>query len=265
MQTLLVQLQAWIAGFGFKTIAALVILVIGMRVAQLLSRAVRSGLRRGGVDATLVSFTANAAYVGAIALVGIIALGQIGVETASFIAILGSAGLAIGLALQGSLSNFAAGILLIFFRPFKVGDFIEGAGVSGTVEEIQMLTTTLTTPDNRAVIVPNRKLFEENITNYSVKPQRRLDLVFNIPRQHDIDKIKQMIWELLADDHRVLCEPPARVGILSSSCPPGTSELGITLAVRPWVNTRDYWDVYFDLQEAINKCLDTQNVRTLVS
>jgi small conductance mechanosensitive channel len=251
---LLSQLQVWIADFGLKAIAACLILLLGIQLARLLQNIVGKSIQQARVDATLVLFASNLVYISVVTMTVIIALGQLGVQTASFIAIVGSIGVAIGLALQGSLSNFAAGILIIVLRPFKVGDYIEGLGIGGTVKKIHPLNTTLITPDNRTVIAPNRKLFDDCLTNHSAQPQRRIDLVFSTKYENDIDRVKQIVWEVLEGDRRILTEPKTLVGVLDW----GT--LGIRFAVRPWVHTADYEAVYFEMQEAIKKRFDEEGI-----
>lgn len=182
-------------------------------------------------------------YIALLAFVILAALGQLGIQTTSFIAVIGAAGLAIGLALQGSLSNFAAGVLMIIFRPFKVGDLIEGAGVFGTVEEIHIFTTQLKTTDNKTVIIPNAKLTSDNIMNYTVKPTRRVDLVFGVSYTDDIDKVKGVISDVLNQDSRILKDPPPTIGLLEMA------DSSVNFAVRPWVKPDDYWGVYFDINE----------------
>ncbi|MCU0567250.1 MAG: mechanosensitive ion channel [Oculatellaceae cyanobacterium Prado106] len=248
------QLHGWVTDLGLQAIAALLLFLVGIQVARFLRRTVNRAMQRAHFDATLILFASNILYVVTLILTTIAALGQLGVQTASFIAVLGSAGITIGLALQGSLTNFAAGILIIIFRPFKVGDFIEGAGISGFVEEIQLLTTTLKTADNRTVIIPHRKLFEDHITNYSAKNKRRVDLTFVIPVQQRIDRAKQVILDVLKSDRRILQDPFPQVGVLD------WSEAGIRFAVRPWVNTKDYWEVYFDLQETMKERFDAEGL-----
>jgi small conductance mechanosensitive channel len=251
---LLTRLHNWFTDLGLRAIAALLILLVGIRLAQFLQHVTNRAMRRARIDSTLVLFTGNLVYVAVIVLATIAALGQLGVQTASFIAVLGSAGLAIGLALQGSLSNFAAGILMVVFRPFKVGDYVEVAGMGGIVEKINILSTTLTTPDNRTIIAPNRRLFDDSITNYSAQPRRRIDLVFGTQYETDIDRVKQVIAEVLEKDRRILQEPPPKVGVLEWGA------TGIRFAVRPWVRTADYWDVYFDVQEAMKKRFDAEGL-----
>jgi small conductance mechanosensitive channel len=167
-------------------------------------------MEKRNVDPTLTKFVASMTYVALLTFVILAALGMLGVQTTSFIAIIGAAGLAVGLALQGSLSNFAAGVLMIIFRPINVGDFIEGAGVAGTVEEIQIFTTQLATPDNKTIIIPNAKLTADNIINYSTKGTRRADMVFGIGYEDDIEKARDIIIDILSNDERVLKDPHCR-------------------------------------------------------
>jgi small conductance mechanosensitive channel len=240
--------------YGLKVLAALAIFIIGRWVAKGVRKLVDRLMTKSNVDPTLVSFTANLAYIGLLAFIVIAALGQMGIQTTSFIAILGAAGLAIGLALQGSLSNFAAGFLLIIFRPFKVGDLIEGAGVFGVVEAIQIFTTQLKTADNKTVIVPNAKLTDDNIVNWTVKGTRRVDMVFGIGYEDDIDKARSLMADIVAADDRILKnpEPQSAVSELADS--------SVNFVVRPWVKVNDYWGVYFDLTEKIKKAFDTNGV-----
>ena len=253
-QGLLLKLQEWLAAFGLKVIAALFILFIGIRVAKFFRKLVEQAMIRGKIDSTLISFAGNATYISVITLVTVMVLGQVGIETASFIAIFGSAGIAVGLALQGSLSNLAAGVMLILFRPFKVGDYIESAGVTGVVKEIQMFTTILMSPDNKKIIVPNGKLFGDNIINYSSEPERRLDLIFGVGYADDLQKVKQVILDVLSQDGRILSDPAPSIGVLE------LADSSVNFAVRPWVKTGDYWTVYFELQEKIKERFDTEGI-----
>ncbi len=206
------------------------------------------------VDPTIVSFVANMTYIALLVFVVLAALGQLGIQTTSFIAIIGAAGLAIGLALQGSLANFAAGFLMIIFRPFKVGDYIEGAGVAGTVEVIQIFTTQLQTPDNKTVIIPNAGLTAGNITNYSAKGTRRVDLVMGIGYGDDIDKARTIMEDILAKDERILKEPAPKIAVVE------LADSSVNFVVRPWVKLEHYWDVYFDTTENIKKSFDAQGI-----
>jgi small conductance mechanosensitive channel len=183
------------------------------------------------------------------------ALAQLGIQTTSFIAVIGAAGLAVGLALQGSLANFAAGVLMLIFRPFKVGDYIEGAGVEGIVEEIHIFSTLLGTFDNKAIIVPNAKLTGDNITNYTMQEKRRVDLVFGVSYGEDTGKVKRVIDGVLGIDPRILKDPPPTVGVL------GIEGGGVNFAVRPWFRTEDYWDVYFDTNENMKKRFDAEGIQ----
>ena len=214
----------------------------------------RKLMTRGNVDVTLVSFVSNLIYVALLAFVIIAALGQLGIQTTSFIAILGAAGLAVGLALQGSLANFAAGVLMIIFRPFQVGDFIEGGGVAGTVEEIQIFTTQLMTPDNKTIIIPNAKMTEGNITNYSKKGTRRVDLTFDIGYGDDIDRARNLIKDEISKDQRILPQPAPQIVVTE------LAESSVKFGVRPWVISGDYWDVYCDLTENIKKRFDAEGI-----
>lgn len=240
--------------FGLQVIAAIVVFVVGRWVARRVSRLIQRGLTRANTDPTLVGFFGNISYFGLLLLVIIAAVGQLGVQTTSFIAVLGAAGLAVGLALQGSLANFAAGILMIIFRPFRAGDFIEAAGTAGVVEEIQLFTTRMRTPDNKTIIIPNAQITAGTITNYSARDTRRLDLVFGVSYGDDLDKVKRVIREVLAEESRLLREPEATVGLLS------LGDSSVDFAVRPWVKSSDYWPVYFELQEAMKKRFDREGI-----
>jgi small conductance mechanosensitive channel len=251
---ILSQIQSWSADLGMKAVSSFLILLVGIQLARFLQVLVSRSIQKARIDATLGLFASNLVYIAVVAMTAIIALGQLGVQTASFIAILGSIGVAIGLALQGSLSNFAAGILIIVLRPFKVGDYVEGLGIGGTVKKIHPLTTTLITPDNRTIIAPNRKLFDDCLINYSDQPHRRIDLIFGTRYENDIDRVKQIIWDVLEQDRRILNEPKTLVGVLDWGA------IGIRFAVRPWVETDDYWDVYFEMQEAIKKRFDEEGI-----
>lgn len=240
--------------YGLKVLAALAIFIIGRWVARGLRKIVERIMTKSKVDSTLVAFTANLVYIGMLAFIVIAALGQLGIQTTSFIAILGAAGLAIGLALQGSLSNFAAGFLLIIFRPFKVGDLIEGAGVFGVVEAIQIFTTQLKTADNKTVIVPNAKLTDDNIVNWTVKGTRRVDMVFGIGYEDDIDKARALIADIVAQDGRILKTPAPLIAVSE------LADSSVNFVVRPWVKVEDYWGVYFDLTEKVKKAFDANGV-----
>ena len=255
MEQIVVKLQEWIALYGLKVIAAVVILVIGRFAAKGIRAIIRRMLQKGHVDETLVSFVSSLCYVAIMAFVIIAALGQLGVQTASFVAVLGAAGLAIGLALQGSLANFAAGVLMIIFKPFKVNDFIKGAGVEGVVEEIGVFTTELKSVDNKKIIVPNAKITADNIINYTAKEIRRVDIVASVSHRDDLDKVKKVLESVLAKDGRVLKDPAPTIGVLE------LAQSSVNFAVQPWVKTSDYWDVFFATQESIKKQFDAEGIR----
>jgi len=240
--------------YGLKVVAAIVVFVLGRWVAKGLTNFVRRLMEKRGVDVTLVSFVAHLTYVALLVFVILAAIGQLGIQTTSFIAVIGAAGLAIGLALQGSLSNFAAGFLMIIFRPFKVGDYIEGAGTAGTVEKIEIFTTQLQTPDNKTVIIPNASLTAGNIVNWSTKPTRRVDLVVGIGYGDDIDKAKEIMADVLSKDTRVLSDPRPTIGLVE------LADSSVNFVVRPWVNSADYWNVYFELTETIKKRFDIEGI-----
>jgi len=248
------QIQAYLAESGLKLLGAVLIVLIGWWVAKLVRRVLRQLLTRAKLDPTLVSFAASAAYVALMAFVIIAALSKLGVETTSFVAAMGAVALAIGFALQGSLANLAAGVLLVAFRPFKVDDFVEAASVMGTVEEVGMFTTQLKTPDNKTVIIPNAKLTGDNITNYTTKGIRRLDMVIGVAYREDTAKVKDILKDILASDQRILKDPEPTIGVLE------LADSSVNFAVRPWVSVPEYWDVYFDTMETAKRRFDEAGV-----
>ena len=246
--------QDLIATFGMKIIAAIAILVIGRWVAKALTSVTRRAMEKGKVDPMLAKFLGNLVYVALLTFVVLAAINQLGVQTTSFIAVIGAAGLAIGLALQGSLANMAAGVLIILFRPYKVGDYVEGGGVSGTVEEVQIFTTVLKSPDNKMIIVPNAQVMGGTITNYSARAERRIDLVVGVGYDADLDKTRKVLMDLLSSDERILGEPAPVIGVVE------LADSSVNFVVRPWVKTADYWSVYFDLNERIKKRFDKEGI-----
>lgn len=231
-------------------IAAAAIFFIGRWLAKLIANLFKKAMTKSAVDPTLTTFFRNLIYAALMVFVIISAIGQIGIKTGSFIAVVGAAGLAIGLALQGSLANFAAGVLLILFKPFKTGDYIDAAGTAGSVEEIHIFNTVLNTPDNCKIIIPNAQITGGNIKNYSANPTRRVDLVIGVSYEDDLRKARQVIEDVIKADNRVLQEPVCTVAV---------SELGdssVNFVVRPWVNGSDYWAVRFDLIEKIKVALE---------
>jgi len=247
-------LATWITLYGLRAVGAIIILLLGIWLAKQLAAFLRRLLAAKEVEPTLVNFSCNLAYAALIAFVIIAALGQLGIQTASFIAVLGAAGLAVGLALQSSLSNFAAGVMILVFRPFKVGDVIEAAGVIGMVEDLQIFTSQLKTGDNKTVFIPNGKLLSDNVVNYSRKGTRRLDLVIGVSYSDDVRRVKQVLTELLAEDERILAEPAATVAVLEFG------DNSVNFAVRPWVAVENYWDVHFATLERIKLRFDAEGI-----
>ncbi|MGM0419095.1 MAG: mechanosensitive ion channel family protein [Thermodesulfobacteriota bacterium] len=248
--------KVWVMGaeLGLNLIAAAAIFIIGRWAALFFKKITNKALVRAKVDNTLISFTTNLIYFTLLAFVALASLSKIGIQTTSFIAVLGAAGLAIGLALQGSLSNFAAGVILIILRPFKAGDYIEGGGTAGTVQEINIFTTTLTSPDNKTIIVPNSKLTGDNIINYATQGTRRLDLMFSIGYGDDIDKAKSILADIVNNDSRFFKDPEPKIAVKEHG------ESSINIVCRPWLKASDYWDAYFDMMEIVKKRFDMENI-----
>jgi len=240
--------------YAIKFIVAVLIFVIGRRLARWLTNLVTGAMRKKNVDVELVGFFDSLFYWGLFALVSIAALGQLGVQTASFVAILGAAGLAIGLALQGSLSNFAAGVLIIMLRPFRVDDFVDIAGESGKVQNIRVFTTELRTGDNKCVIIPNARVLDSNIVNHSSTGTRRVDLTFGIGYDQDIDSARKIIQEIADADQRILKTPSIQIAVSE------LADSSVNFVVRPWVRSEDYWDVYMDMTEQVKKRFDKEEI-----
>jgi small conductance mechanosensitive channel len=242
------------SAYAIKIVLALLIFLIGKRIARAITNLVTKAMTRNDVDVELVGFFNSLIYWGLFAIVIITSLGQLGVQTASLIAVLGAAGLAIGLALQGSLSNFAAGVLIILLRPIRVGEFVEMAGASGRVENIRIFTTELRTGDNKCVIIPNARVLDSNIVNHSSTGTRRVDLMFGIGYDDDIDKARAVIKNIVDQDPRVLDEPATQIAVSE------LADSSVNFVVRPWVKTDDYWGVYMDMNELVKKRFDEENI-----
>jgi len=254
MDTIIAKLQEWGAFYGLKIVAAIIVLIVGRWIAKAIRKLVNKILIKRNIDPTLISFVGNLAYIALLTFVIIAALAQLGIQTTPFIAVIGAAGLAVGLALQGGLANFAAGFLMIVFRPFKVGHFIEGAGATGIVEEIHIFTTQLRTPDNKTVIIPNAKLMGDNIINYSAKDTRRVDLVVGVSYTDDLQKVKQVLQDIVKKDSRILQDPASMIAVKE------LADSSVNFVVRLWVKTADYWDVYFDTTENVKKRFDAEGI-----
>lgn len=240
--------------YGLPLLWAVVIFIVGKIVARMISNAVAKAMTKAKVEETLVKFTKNMLFVAIMVFVVIAAISKMGVETTSFAAVVAAAGLAIGLSLQGTLSNFASGVLLIIFRPFKVGDFIEAGGVSGIVEEIQIFCTLMRSGDNKQIIIPNSQVMGTTITNYSTKPTRRVDLVIGVGYGDDLQKVRSVLEDILAKDERILQDPAPTIGVVE------LGDSSVNFAVRPWVNSGDYWPVYFDLHETVKVRFDSEGI-----
>jgi small conductance mechanosensitive channel len=244
----------WVTNYAESIIGAILLLILGRIAISIVVNVVGKLMDRSSVDATLSNFVVAITKIGLLAFLIIAVLEMLGVQTASFVVVIGAAGLAIGFALQGSLSNFAAGVMLIIFRPFKAGDYVEAGGMSGTVEAVDIFVTRMKSPDNREIIIPNSQITSSPITNYSAKEMRRVDLVFGIGYDDDIKLAKETLEAIVTSDARILHEPAPTVAV---------SELGdssVNFVVRPWVKTADYWAVYFDLTEKVKLTFDEKGI-----
>ena len=239
-----------LAAFAGNVLAAIATYLVGKIVVRILTGLLEKVMVRAKVDVTLSSFLSNIAYYVLITFVILMALESLGVNTTSLAAIMGAAGLAVGLALQSSLSNFASGVMIILFKPFRVGDFIEAGGVSGTVEEISIFSTLMKTGDNKQIIVPNGSIYGGNIVNYSAKPTRRIDMVVGCGYGDDLRAVKAFLTILVESDERILKDPAPVVAVSA------LADNSVNFVVRPWVNSADYWAVLWDLNERVKLGFD---------
>jgi small conductance mechanosensitive channel len=240
--------------FGMNALIALVIFFVGRIIARLVTKGLHNMMQSQEVDKILETFVCNLAYWALMLFVIIAAINQIGVQTTSLIAIMGAAGLAIGLALQGSLANFASGVLIVMFRPYRVGDFVEAAGIAGVVLQVQILTTILKTGDNKQIIVPNGQIMNSIITNFSAHDTRRVEMTVGVSYDDDLDKVRSTIQDLVNADERILKDPECLIAVSE------LADSSVNFTVRPWVNTADYSGVKFDLTEAIKKRFDKEGI-----
>lgn len=237
--------------YGLKLVLAIVVLVVGLMVIKWITKAMVRLMKKSDVNESLIPFLKSITGILLKVMLVISVMGMVGIQMTSFIAVLGAAGLAVGLALQGTLQNFAGGVMILLFKPYEVGDFIEAQGFMGSVKEIQIFTTVLTTPDNRKVIIPNSPLATGSITNFSAMPTRRIDFSFGIGYSDDIDKAKDILLKMAEKDERILKDenPPAvMVEALADS--------SVNLKLRVWLKSADYWDVFFDYTESVKKQFD---------
>ena len=233
--------------YGLKFVGAIVALILGLWIIRIIIRSIRKVLDKGKMDESLKPFLTSLISWTLKILLFISVLGMMGIQMTSFIAIIGAAGLAIGMALSGTLQNFAGGVLILLFKPFKVGDFISAQGFSGSVKSIQIFNTILNTPDKQTIIIPNGGLATGSVTNFSTEPQRRVDWTFGIGYGDDVDKARNVLMKLINEDERILKDPEPFIAV---------AELGdssVNLTTRVWVNSADYWGVFFDMNEKVYK------------
>jgi len=246
--------ENYVLVYGLNLVFALLIFFIGKWVANMVTKLVQSLLAKGKVDQVLIDFVSGIIKSILVLFVTIAALGQLGVDTTSLVALIGAAGLAIGLSLQSSLQNFASGVMLIMFRPFTAGDFVEAAGISGVVEKISIFNTVMRSGDNKELIVPNGAIYGGVIVNYSARDTRRIDMVFGIGYDDDIKQAKEIMQLILAADERILEDPAPLVAVSE------LADSSVNFVVRPWVKSGDYWGVHFDLNEKIKMAFDEANI-----
>ena len=250
-QDVLERIYALVVQYGMKFVMAIVVLLVGLMVVKWITKGMVKMMKKGNVNESLIPFLKSMTNILLKVMLIISVMGMVGIQMTSFIAILGAAGLAVGLALQGTLQNFAGGVMILLFKPYEVGHFIEAQGFMGTVKEIQIFTTVLSTPDNRKVIIPNSPLATGSITNFSAMPTRRIDFAFGIGYSDDIDKSKAILLKMAQKDDRVLKEdnpPEVMVEALADS--------SVNLKLRVWVKSEDYWSLFFDITENVKKQFD---------
>ena len=254
MNAVLNKIYGFLADYGLKIIGAIIILIVGYWLAKIISKLVGKAMIKAKIEPTLTSFVQHLCEIAVLVFVVLAALQKLEVPVTNFAVVVGAAGLAIGFALQGSLSNFAAGVMLIIFKPFKVGDFIEAAGKLGTVKEIQIFNTILNSPDNVRIIIPNGQVTGSNIMNFTVNGTRRIDLVIGVSYEDDLKKTQQVIEKIILNDERILKEPAHTIAVSE------LADSSVNFVVRPWVNAGDYWAVRFDLIEKIKLALDRNGI-----
>jgi len=254
IQGIIKQSTQYITTYAWSILGALLIFLVGKWIARRLTNLLAKFLRRQKIDETLIQFLENISYYALLIVVLMAVADQLNIDTTSFLAIFGAAGLAVGLALKDSLGNFASGVMLVFFRPFKIGDVVTAGGVTGKIESISVFNTVFLTPDNQRMIVPNGQITNDVITNITANPTRRLDLVFGIGYEDDIIKAKAIFKAILLTDTRILKDPAPQIVVAE------LADSSVNFNVRPWVNTADYWDVKFDLIEKIKLALDKAGI-----
>ncbi len=247
-------LWSWVSAYTLNIIGALLIFIVGKWLARRISNLLSKLLEKNNFDLALVSFLTHLTYYALVVLVVVAAAGRLGINTASFLTVIGAAGLAVGLALKDSLSNFAAGVMIVLFRPFTIGDVVSTAGITAKVEKITIFNTHFCSPDNQLIIVPNNKIIADIITNINVKDTRRVDLTVGISYSDDMTKTKEILDRLAKEDSRILADPAPAIAVAE------LADSSVNLVFRPWVKTADYWDVRFDLTEKIKNGLDEAGI-----
>jgi len=247
-------LWSWVSAYALNIIGALLIFIVGKWLARRISNLLSKLLEKNNFDLALVSFLTHLTYYALVVLVVVAAAGRLGIDTASFLTVIGAAGLAVGLALKDSLSNFAAGVMIVLFRPFTIGDVVSTAGITAKVEKITIFNTHFCSPDNQLIIVPNNKIIADIITNINVKDTRRVDLTVGISYSDDMAETKEILARLAKEDSRILADPAPFIAVAE------LADSSVNLVFRPWVKTADYWDVRFDLTEKIKNRLDEAGI-----
>ncbi|MFW6043615.1 MAG: mechanosensitive ion channel family protein [Marinilabiliaceae bacterium] len=248
------QIMELIVYYGGKLLLAIVTLIVGLWIIGKLMKGMKRMFQARDIDEGLQSFLISLSGIALKVMLVISVVSMLGVRMTSFIAVLGAAGLAMGLALSGALQNFAGGVMILIFKPFKVGDYITAQGHSGTVEEIQIIHTILSTPDKKTIILPNGPVSTGALTNFSSEPQRRVDFTFGIGYNDDIDKARQVIREVIDKDERIFKDPEPFIAVME------LGESSVNLVVRVWANAADYWGIFFDMQETVKKEFDNQGI-----
>ncbi len=254
LQSIIISVGVFLSQYWLKIVGAIIILVVGRWLAKMVSQLVGKAMSKAKIDPTLTSFAQSICHVGLLTFVVLSALNKLEIPMTQFTVVIGAAGLAIGFALQGSLANFAAGVLLVIFKPFKVGDYVELAGQSGTVTHIEIFNTILNSPDNVKIIIPNGQVTGSNIMNYTANGTRRIDLLIGVSYEDDLKKTRQVLEKIIAGDDRILKVPACNIAV---------SELGdssVNFVVRPWVKAADYWDVKCDITEKIKTSFDENGI-----
>lgn len=254
IENMMQQAPELVVTYGVKILLAFAVYIVGKWIARGISNLIEKGMNARNVDATVVNFTKNIAYYAMFTMVFIAALGQLGIQTASFVAIIGAAGLAVGFALQGSLGNFAAGVLLILFRPFKLGDFVEAGGASGVVKEISIFSTVLITGDNKTITISNASVMGSNIVNYSTQPERRVDITVGVSYNADLDLVRRELGNIANADNRVILEKGITIGVVE------LADSSVNFVFRIWTKTENYWPLYFATNEMIKKRFDEAGI-----